>query len=97
MSQGPWALESLGRRLGEPIDGDGHGLDAFGQDLILIRHIRGMRSSSKSAWRQLNGRMEVTVVVHSVPGLSVRCGTLVARPVRTNALTMPEDCVERLS
>jgi hypothetical protein len=29
----------------------------------------------------------VTVVVRSVPGLSVRCGTRVARPVTMNALS----------
>jgi imidazolonepropionase-like amidohydrolase len=40
-------------------------------DLILIRHIRGMRSSWSGEDDQLNGRMEVTVVVRSIPGLSV--------------------------
>jgi hypothetical protein len=43
------------------------------------------------------GDMSVTVVVRSVPGLSLRCGARMARPVRTNALTKPEDPVERLS
>jgi hypothetical protein len=35
--------------------------------------------------------MSVTVVVRSVPGLTLRCGTRMARPVRTDALTKPED------
>jgi len=41
------------------------------RDLILIRHIRGMRSCWSGEDDQLNGRMEVTVVVRSIPGLSV--------------------------
>jgi hypothetical protein len=41
--------------------------------------------------------MSVTVVVRTVPELSVRCGMRVARPVKTNALAMPEDPVEQLS
>ena len=40
-------------------------------NLIRIRHIRRMRSSWSSEDDQLNGRMEVTVVVRSIPGLSV--------------------------
>src|SRR6266511_1502085 len=49
-------------------------------DLILIRHIRGMRSSCKSARCQVSDRLPATVVVRSVPLLTVRCGTRVARP-----------------
>jgi hypothetical protein len=50
--------------------------------LIHIRHIRGMRSSWSGEDDQLNGRMEVTVVVRSCPWLTVPCGTRMARPVR---------------
>jgi hypothetical protein len=39
--------------------------------LIRIRHIRGMRSYWSGKGDQLNGRMEVTVVVRLIPGLSV--------------------------
>ena len=39
--------------------------------LILIRHVRGMRSCWSGEDDQLNSRMEVTVVVRSIPGLSV--------------------------
>jgi hypothetical protein len=48
--------------------------------LILIRHIRGMRSSWSGEDDQLVGGVDVTVVVRSVPGLPARCGTRVARP-----------------
>jgi hypothetical protein len=50
--------------------------------LILLRHIRGMRSSSKSGHGEVMGVVTVTVVVRSQPGLTVRCGMRVARPVR---------------
>jgi hypothetical protein len=43
--------------------------------LIRIRHIRGMRSSWSGEGNQLNGRMEVTVVVRLIPG----CPSDVAR------------------
>jgi hypothetical protein len=51
--------------------------------LILIRHIRGMRSCWSGEDDQLNSRMEVTVVVRSIPGLTLGCGTRMARPVRS--------------
>src|SRR6266511_4863555 len=47
---------------------------------ILIRHIRGMRSGCKSARCQVSDRLPATVGVRSVPLLTVRCGTRVARP-----------------
>jgi hypothetical protein len=53
---------------------------------ILIRHIRGMRSCCWSEGRQLFRAVELTVVVRYVPGLTVRCGTRVAWPVRGEGL-----------
>jgi hypothetical protein len=43
--------------------------------------------AARSGRDQVIGYMPVTVVVRSVPGLSVRCGTRVARPVMMNALS----------
>jgi hypothetical protein len=52
---------------------------------ILIRHIRGMRSSCCSARRVLSARVTVTVVVRWEPWLSPPCGTRVARPASTTS------------
>jgi hypothetical protein len=75
------------RRSGPPRPGAdrpaGHGKADHCGDVILVRRIRGMRSSWSGEDDQLNGRMEVTAVVCSIPGLSVRCGIRVARPART--------------
>jgi hypothetical protein len=48
-------------------------------EFILIRHIRGMRSCWWSEDGQLIRLVVLTVTVRSIPGLSVRCGTRVAR------------------
>jgi hypothetical protein len=48
-----------------------HGPPCVPGSLIRIRHIRGMRSYWSGEGDQLNGRMEVTVVVRLIPGLSV--------------------------
>jgi hypothetical protein len=57
--------------------------------LILIRTVRGMRSCWSSGDGQLMGGARVTVVVRWAPGLSVRCGTRVARPARRNLTQGP--------
>jgi hypothetical protein len=59
----PPGLEPLSGRIGASYATVG--------DLMLIRHIRGMRSCWSGEDDQLNGRMEVTVVVRSIPRLSV--------------------------
>jgi hypothetical protein len=64
---------------------------------ILIRHTRGMRSGSKSVRRPGYRRHVSDRGCPLGTGCPARCGTRVARLVRTNALTMPEDPVERLS
>jgi hypothetical protein len=51
------------------------------RDLILIRHIRGMRSCWSGEDDQLVGGVDVTVVVRWGPGLTLRCGTRMARAV----------------
>jgi hypothetical protein len=51
-------------------------------DLILLRHIRGMRSSWSSEGRPAYGPARLTVAVRWGPGLTRRCGTRMARPVR---------------
>jgi hypothetical protein len=66
-------------------------------DSSLLGTFAGCVQAARAQGEQVRGDISVTVVVRSVPGLSVRCGTRVARPVRTNALTMPEDRVDRLS
>jgi hypothetical protein len=43
---------------------------------------------------RLIGRVRVTVVVRSIPGLPARCGTQVARPARTNVV---RTCRQRFS
>jgi hypothetical protein len=57
----------------------------------------GCVQAARALDEQVIADRSVTVVVRSVPGLSLRCGTEMAGPVRTNALTKPEDPVERLS
>jgi hypothetical protein len=56
-----------------------------------------MLQAARALGIQVIDDMSVTVVVRTVPELSVRCGMRVARPVKTNALAMPEDPVEQLS
>jgi hypothetical protein len=56
----------------------------------LLQHARSEASA------QHNGLPGVTVIVRWIPLVTAACGTRVARPVRMNALTVPEDPVESL-
>jgi hypothetical protein len=73
-----------------------HGLPSGPTEPLLIRHIRGMRSTARALGGQIIGDMSVTVVVRSLPELSVRCGTRVARPARDapQPETSGEGCTE---
>jgi hypothetical protein len=42
--------------------------------------------AARASDAQLSGRVKVTVVVRSLPGLPARCGTRVARPAKTNVV-----------
>jgi len=46
----------------------------------LVRHIRGMRSSWSRGGRPAGRPVRLTVAVRWGPGLTVRCGTRMARP-----------------
>jgi hypothetical protein len=50
----------------------------------------GYVQAARALGDQVTGNMSVTVVVHSVPWLSVRCGTWVARP-RRDSIDMGQD------
>ena len=54
-------------------------------DLSLIRRVRGCVQAAWTRDSQLRGRMAVTVVVRSGPGLPVRCGTRLAPGRRQGA------------
>jgi hypothetical protein len=49
----------------------------------LLGTCAGCVQAGRAHGGQFSGDLRVTVVVRSVPGLSVRCGTRVARPART--------------
>src|SRR5215218_10044713 len=57
-------------------------VDGIDHDLILIRHIRGMRSCWSSEGRPAYEPARLSVAVRWGPGLTLRCGTRMARPVR---------------
>ena len=64
--------------------------------LILIRTVRGMRSCWSSGDGQLMGGARVTVVVRWAPGLSVFCGTRVAREDE-RGLALPASSATRVA